>query len=167
MGGSMSEFFHAFVRTHSHPGWMLVDADLTAGQLKSRVVRPYHAGSRVVRRGVVTDMADVCEVRILKTSMPCSQAVSQLDREHTEMIEKLNSGDSTVKFVDTRPRSDPLNLVDGSRHVVSNVTDESIHGPPGQESAIVRLWKVITSNPLASTVIGGLLVLVVWRLIHG
>jgi len=140
--------FHVFVRQEGETALRLVALDLTEDEIKRHIVKPYRRGTSIVQGGTITPVASLRELRICVTSTAFEQAYSSEHAAHSRKMDELNR-DSNVFILSMGPGHDDM------ANTFENVSDRFLCGKePGNASRPPRFVS-ITSHPIISTVVGG------------
>lgn len=149
--------YHVFLRREGEGSPHLWLRDLSADEVRRRLVKPYLKGGTLVDGGVIIPVNTLRQVRIARTDTSFDEAYSASFDEHSRRMEELNRGGEGVYFLSAGPGHD--DMVDEW----PDATEEFLNGKPPGTGAKPGWLQAITNNRfLSSLVVGLILAAVYW-----
>jgi hypothetical protein len=144
-----------FLRREGEERPRLWARDLTADDVRRRLVAPYRKGGALVQGGEIIPVNELRAVRIARTDVPFQQAYAAAHVEDSRRTAELNR-ESGIYFISPGPGHDDM------VNEWPDVTAEFLKGKPPWTGAKSGWWVAITNNRFLSSLVVGLILAAVY-----
>lgn len=144
-------YFHVTIKKKGSDGWLCVFKDLSASDLKKRLVKPYRLGKSIFYDGNILSPSDITQVKITETKMSHDEELMVVQDESYKKVQEFNRTSSSVVLVSAGHGYSDYEI----NECGSDVTESYISSGPGIGTLGTALADFI-KHPWVVRVVGGL-----------
>lgn len=143
-------YFHATIKTKNSDCWLCIFKNLSASELKKKLVIPYKLGKSIYYDGKILSPSDITQVKITKTEKSHEEELEIVQEESYENIQKSNRTSHGVIFISAGYGYNDYEI----NECGEDVTSAYISGGPGIGTLFTKIAEFI-KHPLVVSVVSG------------
>lgn len=144
-------YLHVTIKTKSSDGWLCIFKDLSAPELKKKLVKPYSLGKSIYYDGNILSPNEITQVRITETESTHEEELKVVQEESYRDVQEFNRTSSSVVLISAGHGYSDYEI----NECGNNVTNSYISSGPGVGTPFTVVAEFI-KHPWVVRVVGGL-----------
>ncbi len=144
-------YLHVTIKTKSCDSWLCIFKDLTASDLKKRLVKPYRIGKSIYYDGNILSPNEITQIKINETEKPHESELNIVQEESYKETQEFNRTSSSVVLISAGHGYNDYEINECGK----DVTSSYISTGPGVGTPFTAAAEFI-KHPWVVRVVGGL-----------
>ncbi len=144
-------YLHVTIETKSSNGWICIFNDLSAADLKKKLVKPYRLGKSIYYDGNILPSNEISKIKINETEKPREEELKIVQEDSNREVQEFNRSSSGITLISAGHGYNYHEI----NECGTDVTNRYISSGPGTGTYVTAVAEFI-KHPWVVRVVGGL-----------
>lgn len=149
-------YFHVTIKTKTSDDWLCIFKDLSASDLKRKLIKPYRLGKSIFYDGKILPPIEITQIKIIETEKTHDEELKIVQEESFKEVKEFNRTNSSVVLISAGRGYSDYEI----NECGTEVTNSYISSGPGIGTPLSKVAEFI-KHPWIVRIAGGLVFIVI------